>query len=306
MALSAAAHHSFDKVAAGEKNDGLLAQKTDRAGDAGPKQPGKRCSSSCLTKTPQGCGPGRRNGFSGTPWSTLSISSALRPWCRYSTLLCRRWWNSCRTSCVSSTSSCLIPEQVIEVPKIFTEDVPVRTVLRDTQLVEQLVEVPTIVSNVSLAFVQVVQRIAEQNVPAVGGSGTGGGLSGFLPGQHYSRTAEQIVDNPVPRPGGAGDLHGFPRGQSSTAFSEQIAEFPDPGGGRPDFQPVLGSAASSSDSPGQAGEGFFFALFPPEKSAKIPRTQGSELGASRARGRRELSWDLHGGTSWGAASSPCC
>ena len=34
MALSAAAHHSFDKVAAGEKYDGLRAQKTDRAAEA--------------------------------------------------------------------------------------------------------------------------------------------------------------------------------------------------------------------------------------------------------------------------------
>ena len=37
MALSAAAHHSFDKVAAGEKYDGLRAQKTDRAGEAANK-----------------------------------------------------------------------------------------------------------------------------------------------------------------------------------------------------------------------------------------------------------------------------
>ena len=37
------------------------------------------------------------------------------------------------------------PEQVIEVPKIFPEDVPMCVVLRDPQLVEQLVEVPTIV-----------------------------------------------------------------------------------------------------------------------------------------------------------------
>ena len=92
-------------------------------------------------------------------------------------------------------------------------------------------------------------------------------------------TAEQIVDNPVPRPGGAGDLHGFPRGQGSTAFSEQIPEFPDPGGGRQDFQPVQGSAVSSSDSPGQAGKGVFSTFPRYKKSAKIPRTQGSELGA---------------------------
>ena len=37
MALSAAAHHSFDKVAAGEKYDGLRAQRTDRAGEAANK-----------------------------------------------------------------------------------------------------------------------------------------------------------------------------------------------------------------------------------------------------------------------------
>ena len=33
MALSAAAHHSFDKVAASETYHGLRAQKTDRAGE---------------------------------------------------------------------------------------------------------------------------------------------------------------------------------------------------------------------------------------------------------------------------------
>ena len=92
-------------------------------------------------------------------------------------------------------------------------------------------------------------------------------------------TGEQIVDNPVPRLGGAGDLQGFPRGQGSTALSEQIPEFPDPGGGREDFQPVQVSAVSSSDSPGQAGQGVFSTFHQKKKSAKIPRTQGSELGA---------------------------
>ena len=38
------------------------------------------------------------------------------------------------------------PEQVIEVPKILPEDVSVRTVVREPQLAEQLVEVPTLVS----------------------------------------------------------------------------------------------------------------------------------------------------------------
>ena len=38
------------------------------------------------------------------------------------------------------------PEQVVEVPKILPEDVSVRIVVREPQLVEQLVEVPTLVS----------------------------------------------------------------------------------------------------------------------------------------------------------------
>ena len=38
------------------------------------------------------------------------------------------------------------PEQVIEVPKISPEDVSMRTVVREPQVVEQLVEVPTLLS----------------------------------------------------------------------------------------------------------------------------------------------------------------
>ena len=106
------------------------------------------------------------------------------------------------------------PDQVIEVPKIITEDVLMRAVLRATQLAERLVEVPTIISfpMVVLLHALLKQRAVEQNVDisAVGGSGSGGGPSRFLPGQNYSLTAEQIVDNPVLRPGGAGDLQGFP------------------------------------------------------------------------------------------------
>ena len=49
-----------------------------------------------------------------------------------------------------------VPEQVIAVPKILPHDVPPRRWCRDTQLVEQLVEVPTIVSW------SLLQRIPEQ------------------------------------------------------------------------------------------------------------------------------------------------
>ena len=72
-----------------------------------------------------------------------------------------------------------VPEQVIEVPKILLEDVPMRTAVRDMQLAEQLVEVPTIVSYSWL------QLRMEQNVD-IPVPGRGGGISGlqcFLPRQ---------------------------------------------------------------------------------------------------------------------------
>ena len=186
-----------------------------------------------------------------------------------------------------------VPEQVIAVPKIFIESVPTRAFLRATQLAEQLVEVPTIISfslgSLLKSLLEYKQRTVEQNVdiPAVGGIGTGGGSSGFLPGQSTSETGEQIVEIPVPRPDGAGDLQGFHRGQVSTAFTEQIAEFPDPGGGQ-DFQPVQGSAASSSDLPGQPGQGVF-RTFPQHKKVRlILRTRGRNCLRTRAHGRQRL------------------
>ena len=100
------------------------------------------------------------------------------------------------------------------MPMIVPEDVSLRTAVREPQLVEQLVEVPTVVSW------SMLQQIMEQSVdiPVVDrSSGAGGGLSGFLPGQ-FSPTAEQIVDNPVPRRRSREDLQGFPRGQGSSAL----------------------------------------------------------------------------------------
>ena len=38
------------------------------------------------------------------------------------------------------------PEQVVEVPKILPVEVPMRTAVREPQIAEQLVEVPTLVS----------------------------------------------------------------------------------------------------------------------------------------------------------------
>ena len=94
---------------------------------------------------------------------------------------------------IFSTQLPVVAEPVIAVPKILPHDVPPRRLCRDTQLAEQLVEVPTILYFLKL---RIPEQIVDNPVPH-GGRGTGGGLSGFLPGQ-YSLTAEQIVDNPVP------------------------------------------------------------------------------------------------------------
>ena len=72
-----------------------------------------------------------------------------------------------------------------QVPKIILENILVRTMVRQPQLAEQLVEVPTIVSFSSL------QRIMEQNVdiPVSGGGGRLAGLQGFPPRTEFNINA---------------------------------------------------------------------------------------------------------------------
>ena len=122
------------------------------------------------------------------------------------------------------------------------------------------------------------QRIAEQNVdiPVVGGGGAGGSLSGFLPRQHYSVTAEQIVDNPVSRPGGAEVFKAYTLDRVQQRFRSRSPSFRSRS---LRFSASPKSSASSSVSPGQAGEWFFSHFSHRKKSAKIPRTEGSGLGA---------------------------
>ena len=99
-----------------------------------------------------------------------------------------------------------VPELVFEVPKISLDVIPLRALVPEPQLAEQLVEVPTIVSFSSL------QRIMEQTVDIPVPQGGGGrvgvrSLQGF-PGQSSTAycgadfpaaTAAQNVDIPVPR-----------------------------------------------------------------------------------------------------------
>ena len=71
------------------------------------------------------------------------------------------------------------PEQVIEVPKILPEDVSMRTVVREPQLAEQLVEVPTnpgyalAVVDVQILGWRIAAALIEQfgDTPARGGGG---------------------------------------------------------------------------------------------------------------------------------------
>ena len=111
----------------------------------------------------------------------------------------------------------VVAEPVIAVPKILPHDVPPRRLCRDTQLSEQLAEVPTV-----LSFLK--QRIPEQivdNPVPHGGRGASGGLQGFLPGH-----LEQTVDIPAPR-SGVRHLQGFFPEQSSTSLpgpQERISE----------------------------------------------------------------------------------
>ena len=94
-------------------------------------------------------------------------------------------------------------EQVIEVPKFLPDDVPMRTAVRVTQLVEQLVEVPT---NPGYALAVVASKLGLRRE-----------IRGVLSGQGSTASgAALIVDTPVPqvrRGGGSGGLQVLVQGR---------------------------------------------------------------------------------------------
>ena len=139
-----------------------------------------------------------------------------------------------------------VDEQVIAVPKISTDRVSQRLVERRLpQIVEQLVEVPTVLTPTRIAL-QIADQIVDtpvprgrgvhpgpgsllrsvvQNVdiPVPQGRGRVGGrsLQDFRPEQSFTAVTEQNVDTPVPRRGGSrGGLQGFSPGQRSTQRTE--------------------------------------------------------------------------------------
>ena len=95
-----------------------------------------------------------------------------------------------------------VPEQVIEVPKILPMDVLMRTMVREPQSAEQLVEVPT--------------QIVDNPVPRRSFSGD---LRGFPPGQSSSkRTANKIADIP------SGRLQDFPQTLHRAGVSSDLPD----------------------------------------------------------------------------------
>ena len=124
------------------------------------------------------------------------------------------------------------PEQVIEVPKLLIDDVPMRVAVRDTQLGEQLVEVPTD-PGYALAVVasKVVSRRELRQIIAGlqgGGGGARGGLQSSRAGQNSTENLVQTVENSVPqvRREGGGSVQGSLPEQNSAAVVEQIVDIP--------------------------------------------------------------------------------
>ena len=176
------------------------------------------------------------------------------------------------------------PEQVIEVPKISLPSRPTRRFPRILQTAEQLVEVSLEV----VARLRLLEPIAD--IPARRCPYGTSGLRGFLPRQGYSLTAEQIVDNPVPRRGFDEGLQGFPPGQSSAASSEQTVHIPVPHGSRHDLSP---SSADFSNPPDTAYQGVFSTFPRYKKKCEDPaHSLVRECPGSRAHGLHELSWCL--------------
>ena len=162
----------------------------------------------------------------------------------------------------------VVAEPVIDVPKILPHDVPARRLCCDTQLAEQLVEVPTIVSYSSL------QRTVEHHVdiPVPGGEGRNVGLQGSLPEQSSTAplsSAERLSDGLWSR---------------SLVLRWRPSRFSP----RPEFILTSHFPAGMIGDADEPGEGFF-ATFPPKKVRNWVRTRVRECPPVSAHPRRLLS-----------------
>ena len=114
-----------------------------------------------------------------------------------------------------------VAEQVIEVPKLALPSCAVqRAALSEPQLVEHLVEVPTVLS-FSLLQQRTAEQIVDTPVPHGRGGGARGGLQGLCQGQGSTAVCgAEHVDTPVPHGRGGrarGGLQGLSQGQGSSA-----------------------------------------------------------------------------------------
>ena len=117
-----------------------------------------------------------------------------------------------------------IAEQVIEVPILSCSTCPSRSPVLEPLKVEQLVEVPTVLS-VALLQQQTVKQPVDVPVPRGRGRRR---LQGSLPGQGAAASnVEQIVDTQVPGRGNSGGVGA--RSLQRTAV--QFADLPVPGAG---------------------------------------------------------------------------
>ena len=184
-----------------------------------------------------------------------------------------------------------VSEQVIEVPKLA---LPVRAVQRaalsEPQLVEQLVEVPTVLSY-SLLQQRTAEQIIDIPVPGRARGGGRGGLHGLSQGQGSTAVfGTEYVDTPVPhgRGGlGGGGLHSLSQGQGSTAvFGAEHVDAPVPHGG--DLHGLSQGQGSTAlcgavhvDIPvphGRVGKGEVFKVFPEDRvPQRLPLSRPSLL-----------------------------
>ena len=182
-----------------------------------------------------------------------------------------------------------VAEQVIEVPNFSSPLCPSRAFLIEPQKVEQLMEVPTVLSP-ALFQQQTVEQLVDIPVPRRRRGQ--GGLLGSPSGQSSATVAVQKnIDIPVPGRGGAGGfggLQGFPiKQRSSQRTAEQLVDIPVPGGGLHVPLPDPGASASSAVSRDERGEGGFRTFHQIKKSATGP-VQGLVSGEHHDYGR------LHG------------
>ena len=131
MALSATAHHSYDKVAAGAKYDGLRAQTTDRAGEAANKAPRRQKSKAAeeavffelFDEDTAGLRPGvlveprPQERVQRHTMEHLVDYVCSAPTVQILDALCRRRWTSCVTCSSSSTGFRPCPSRLSKCPR---------------------------------------------------------------------------------------------------------------------------------------------------------------------------------------------